>query len=40
MFLISLPCMHDAHFGEYGSVSTMVTLGGVESATPVEKKTF
>ena len=30
--------MHHAQFGEYGSPSTMVTIGGVESAPPPHGK--
>ena len=37
----NITTLHHAQFGEYGSPSTMVTIGGAESAPPpMGKRTF
>ena len=33
----NITALHHAQFGEYGSLSTMVTIGGVESAPPLPR---
>ena len=34
----NITALHNAQFGEYGSSSTMVTIGGAESAAPCGKE--
>ena len=36
----NITALHHAQFGEYSSPSTMVTIGGGESAPPVGNRTF